>query len=347
MSLYRRLLISLRDSGSAHIYSHQLARLAVVSAAQVRRDMMAIGYSGSPNRGYEIEKCIESIGNFLDAPTRQDVALVGLGNLGRAVLSYFSGRRPRLAIVAAFDKNPAKVDVTIEDCHCFHVDRMAEVIADLGIEIAIVTVPAEAAQAVADTLVAAGVKSLISFAPVRLQLPDDIFVEDVDIAAAVESAAYFARLGGDRLAADAEAGAGDEIEPMVKKLDSLLAGAPMRLEELASKIGARVVTPRKEGAAEISHIYAGDRVSDLLNQASDKTLLVSNLASLQMVRIAELMDVPGICFVNDICPDDEIVAQAKRNGTMIVVSPIGVFETCGLIYQTLAERGDLSPAQRA
>ena len=345
MSLYRRLLISLRDSGSAHIYSHQLARLAVVSAAQVRRDMMAIGYSGSPNRGYEIEKCIESIGNFLDAPTRQDVALVGLGNLGRAVLSYFSGRRPRLAIVAAFDKNPAKVDVTIDDCRCFHVDRMAEVIADLGIEIAIVTVPAEAAQAVADTLVAAGVKSLISFAPVRLQLPDDIFIEDVDIAAAVESAAYFARLGGERIAADAAGG--DEIEPMVKKLDSLLAGAPVRLDELAGKIGARVITPRKEGTAEISHIYAGDRVSDLLNQASDRTLLVSNLASLQMVRIAELMDVPGICFVNDICPDDEIVAQAKRNGTMIVVSPIGVFETCGLIYQTLAERGDLSTAKHA
>ena len=346
MSLYRRLLISLRDSGSTQIYSHQLARLAVVSAAQVRRDMMAIGYSGSPNRGYEIDKCIESIGNFLDAPTRQDVALVGLGNLGRAVLSYFSGRRPRLAIVAAFDQNPAKVDVTLDGCRCFHVDRMAEIIADLGIEIAIVTVPAEAAQEVADILVAAGVKSLISFAPVRLQLPDDVFIEDVDIAAAVESAAYFARQSGERVAADAGAASGDQIEPMVKKLDSLLAGAPMKLEELASKIGARVVTPGRERVTEITHIYAGDRVSDLLNQASDKTLLVSNLASLQMIRIAELMDVPGICFVNDISPDDEIVAQAKRNGTMIVVSPIGVFETCGLIYQTLAGRGDALPDPR-
>ena len=145
----------------------------------------------------------------------------------------------------------------------------------------------------------AGVKSIISFAPVPLQLPDDVFVEYMDITAALESAAFFARLGGRDAAGDRRTG---EIEPMVKKLESLLARSNMKLEDLAENIGARVVTPGRPGGTEITRIYAGDRVSDLLNEASDKTLLVSNLASVQMLRVAELMDVPGICFVNGVEP---------------------------------------------
>ena len=82
MSRYRRLLSSLRAEGVENIYSHQLARHAVVSAAQVRRDLMVIGYSGSPNKGYDVDACIASIGTFLDGTVSQEVALVGVGNLG-------------------------------------------------------------------------------------------------------------------------------------------------------------------------------------------------------------------------------------------------------------------------
>ena len=110
----------------------------------------------------------------------------------------------------------------------------------------------------------------------------------------------------------------------------------MKLEDLAQDIGARVITPGRPGGTEIARIYAGDRVSDLLNEASDRTLLVSNLASVQMLRVAELMDVPGICFVNDVEPDAEVVDLARQNGTLLLVSPAGVFETCGLIYQALS-----------
>jgi hypothetical protein len=204
---------------------------------------------------------------------------------------------------------------------------------DLGIEIAVLTVPGRAAQEAADTLVRAGVKSLISFAPVPLHLSNDIFVEYMDITAALESAAYFARLGSRE---EPEASGGGEIEPMVKKLESLLARSTMKLEDLALNIGARVVTPGRAGGTEIAKIYAGDRVSDLLNVASDRTLLVSNLASVQMLRVAELMDVPGICFVNDVEPDADVVDLARENGTLLLVSPAGVFETCGLIYRYLS-----------
>jgi hypothetical protein len=209
---------------------------------------------------------------------------------------------------------------------------MEDLVRDLGIEIAVLTVPGEAAQNAADKLVSAGVKSIISFAPTPLALPNEIFVEYMDITAALESAAYFARLGGRE---EPAAGGGGDIEPMVKKLESLLARSNMKLEDLATNIGARMVTPGKPGGTTVAKVYAGDRVSDLLNEASDKTLLVSNLASVQMLRVAELMDVPGICFVNGVEPDGEMIQLAEDNDTLLMVSPLGVFETCGLIYQVL------------
>ncbi len=330
MSRYRRLLQSLQADGVESIYSHQLARHAVVSAAQVRRDLMEIGYSGSPNKGYDVDACIESMSSFLDGPVRQDVALVGVGNLGRAVLSHFADKSPSVAIVAAFDTDPLLANRTIHGCRCFAASQLEEIVRDLGIEIAVLTVPSAGAQDVADALVRAGVKSIICFAPTPLRVPNDIFVEYMDITAALESAAYFARLGARN---GAEPDGNGDVEPIVKKLESLLARSQMRLEDLAQNIGAHIVTPGKTGSTEVAKIYAGDRVSDLLNEASDKTLLVSNLASVQMLRVAELMDVPGICFVNGVEPDQDVVELARQNGTMLMVAPAGVFETCGLIYQ--------------
>ena len=338
LSRYRRLLTSLRDQGVANIYSHELARHAVVSAAQVRRDFMAIGYSGSPNKGYEVPLCIESLSSFLDGARPQEVALVGVGNLGRAVLQHLATASPSAAIVAVFDTDPGLIGTTVQSCRVMDAGRMEELVRGLGIEIAVLTVPPASAQETAETLVRAGVKSIISFAPVPLDLPRHIFVEYMDITAALESAAFFSRRGGGGTDASDENGGG-EIGPIVSKLQKLLARTAMKLEDLAGLIGARIVTPGAPGGTEIAKIYAGDRVSDLLNEASDKTLLVSNLASVQMLRVAELMDVPGICFVNGVEPDADVVALARENGTLLMVSPDGVFETCGRIYQHLSGNG--------
>jgi redox-sensing transcriptional repressor len=332
MSRYRRLLQTLQADGMESIYSHQLARHAVVSAAQVRRDLMVIGYSGSPNKGYDVAACIDSISCFLDGAARQEVALVGVGNLGRAVLAHFAKKSPSVAIVAAFDVDPELTGTVVHDVRCLDASLMEEVTRDLGLQIAVLAVPGRVAQGAAETLVRAGVKSIISFAPTPLALPNDIFVEYMDITAALESAAYFARLGGRE---DAPSNGEGEIAPMVKQLESLLARSDMKLEELAAGIGADVVTPGKPGGTAIARVYAGDRVSDLLNEASDKTLLVTNLASLQMLRVAELMDVPGICFVNGVRPDAEMIQLAHDNQTLLMVSPQGVFETCGLIFRAL------------
>jgi redox-sensing transcriptional repressor len=342
LSLYRRLLDDLRFSGTTNIYSHQLAHLAGVSATQVRRDFMVIGYSGSPNRGYEVATCLASIESLLDGANRQDVALVGLGRLGRSLLAHFAGRRPQLRIAAGFDTNPALIGTSIEGCPVHNVNELEQVVANRGIRIGILAVPPEMAQSAADALVRAGVRSIVDFTAVPLRVPDEVFVDHMDITSALESAAFFAR-GEERAQPEAEqeaeAVSEAEMEPFIQTIDSLLARAHMGLEELAQRIGARVLTPGPPGGGEVTRIYAGDRVSDLLNEASNKTLLVTNLANLQMVRVAELMEVPGICFVDGVDPDEEIIELAEANQTLLMVSRMGVFETCGLIYQVLAGTG--------
>lgn len=196
LSMYRRLLASLLGEGAQYVYSHQLAHKAGVTAAQVRRDMMAVGYSGSPTKGYDVRELAESIGHFLDCPDGQSVALVGIGNLGRAILSYFAGgRRPHLSIVAAFDKDPYKVNRVVLGCRCYPMEDLVPVIQDKGIRVGVITVPAGEAQPVADTLIRAGIKGILNFAPVPIRAGSQIYVEDIDMAMSLEKVAFFARKG--------------------------------------------------------------------------------------------------------------------------------------------------------
>ncbi|MBE3099508.1 MAG: redox-sensing transcriptional repressor Rex [Planctomycetes bacterium] len=198
LSLYRRLLNVLQAEGARNIYSHQLAAMAGCTAAQVRRDLMAVGYSGSPTHGYEVGRLIESLREFLDAPGGQGVALVGVGNLGKAILSYFLGRRPNLRIVGAFDNDPYKANRVIHGCRCYAMESLPEVIQGQRIRLGIITVPAQAAQDVADALVQAGIRGILNFAPVRLRVPGHVHVEDIDMTVSLEKVAYFARQSEER-----------------------------------------------------------------------------------------------------------------------------------------------------
>jgi redox-sensing transcriptional repressor len=193
LCLYRGLLAGLERDGVDSIYSHQLAALAGGAPSRVRRDLMAVGYDGSPTRGYVVLDLLESIGRFLDAPQREGVALVGVGNLGRALMAFFAGRRPNLAIVAAFDSDPDKAGRVIHGRRCYGMDSLGEVVRANGIRVAILSVPAGEAQGVADQLIRAGVRGLLNFAPVRLNVPAGVFVENMDMAVSLEKVAYFAR----------------------------------------------------------------------------------------------------------------------------------------------------------
>ncbi|MBN2092771.1 redox-sensing transcriptional repressor Rex [candidate division KSB1 bacterium] len=191
--LYRRLLLTQHDGKSTNIFSHQLAKMTGFTSAQIRRDLMVIGYSGSPVRGYMVEELIKSLGEFIDATQKQGVALVGLGHLGRAILSYFQGRRPKLEIAASFDRQCQKIDQVVMGCRCYHIDDLENIVRDKNILVGIIAVPADEAQDVADRLVHAGIRGIVNFAPVKLELPPEVYVENRDMIMAVEKAAYYAR----------------------------------------------------------------------------------------------------------------------------------------------------------
>jgi hypothetical protein len=109
----------------------------------------------------------------------------------------------------------------------------------------------------------------------------------------------------------------------------------MNLTELARDIGAAVHTPGRTALVEREQVYAGDRISDLLNAAAEHVLLVSNLASSHLVRVAELLDVPGVCLVSGQRPDEIMLTTARAHDTLVMTSPVGLFETCGRIFRAL------------
>lgn len=191
LSLYRRLLLEQLGSGVRQVYSHQLASLAVTTPAQVRRDLMTIGFSGSPRRGYVIPDLVAAIGTVLARSVETAVALVGVGNLGRAILAYYANRQP-VRFAAAFDRAPEKAGRVLHGCRCYLVDQMAEIIAREQIHVGVIAVPASEAQGVADQLVLAGVKGILNFAPVRLRVPAGMYVEYVDLMMALDKVAYYA-----------------------------------------------------------------------------------------------------------------------------------------------------------
>jgi len=193
LSHYRYLLNSLQQEGLGSVFSHELAAAANCSSTQVRRDLMVIKYEGSPVHGYRVQELIESIDDFLDHPHGQRVGLVGVGNLGRAILSHFQGRRPKLPIVAAFDVHPERVGKVIAGTRCYHMDQLERVVSEQQISVAIICVPAENAHQVAAQLVDCGVRGLLNFSPIRLKINADVFVEDVDITSSLEKVAYFSR----------------------------------------------------------------------------------------------------------------------------------------------------------
>jgi len=192
LTLYWRTLRDLGPDGGSHIYSHVLAVKAGVTAAQVRRDLMVVGYTGTPAHGYDVLRLKEHIEAFLFPPTEQRVALAGVGNIGRALLQFFSGRRPSLRIVASFEKNPEKYDRLIGGCPCHSIERAESIIRELGITVGIIAVPADEARFVAQSFVNAGVRGILNFARTPIQVPPDVYVEDIDLAMSMDKVAFFA-----------------------------------------------------------------------------------------------------------------------------------------------------------
>jgi redox-sensing transcriptional repressor len=194
LSQYRRTLNNyVAEYGKIRIYSHELASLLNITAVQVRRDIMFIGYTSSQRKGYNIKDLIQVISQIIDTPESLNVAVVGYGNLGKAITTYFIGNRPKLNLVAAFDIDPKKVGSEVNNIKCYSIDRMREIIANNDISIAILTVPTHAATEMAKVLVQTGIKGILNFTTVNLHIPANIYLEEYDMITSLEKVAYFVK----------------------------------------------------------------------------------------------------------------------------------------------------------
>ena len=190
--VYRRHLRLWLEEGRQRVYSRDLAQLEDVTAAQARRDLMTIGYTGTPAKGYDVAGLVAHIDTLLDTKSIGGFALVGAGQLGRAILAYLARQHPEFHVVA-FDVNPDKAGRVTGGCRCYLLDELEQVLRQQPVRVGVITVPADAAQEVANRLIDAGVRGLLNFAPVRLTVPPGVFVEDADIALLLEKVAFFSR----------------------------------------------------------------------------------------------------------------------------------------------------------
>jgi redox-sensing transcriptional repressor len=190
LSQYRRNLIQTLNTGKEFIFSHEIADLLHITPVQVRRDIMLIGYNGTLRKGYDVKELIELIGKIIDTDAGQRVCILGLGNLGKAIINYFSGKRPKLKIAAAFDVNPDKIGQLYAGIQVFNITDLKTKVAELDISIGIITVPFEKAEETANLLVDAGLKGILNFTSKPLNLPEHVYLEEYDMITSLEKVAY-------------------------------------------------------------------------------------------------------------------------------------------------------------
>jgi redox-sensing transcriptional repressor len=190
LSLYLRELQRLVASGQQTISSSQLGTLLGFSDAQVRKDLGFFGQFGYPGVGYRCDELIRAMRDILGTNHSWNVAMVGAGNLGQALLGYRGFGRQNFAIAAAFDTDPAKVGNVIQGIRIQHIDELAATVREKGIRLGMIVVPVERAQEAADRLVAAGVEGIVNFAPVTLVLPAHVQNVGVDLAIELEQLSF-------------------------------------------------------------------------------------------------------------------------------------------------------------
>ncbi|HEY9113242.1 MAG TPA: redox-sensing transcriptional repressor Rex [Bacteroidales bacterium] len=194
LSQYRRALLLCLSTGQTHIFSHEIAKIQHITSVQVRRDLMLIGYSGTLRKGYNIQELINLIGNIIDKQEGINVAIIGMGNLGRALIKYLSGKRHKLEIVAGFDNNPEKIGKLMNGVMCYDSKNLAEVIRNENIKIGIITVPESQTVETANNLVKAGIKGILNYTPKPINVPDNVYLEEYDMITTLEKIAFYVKM---------------------------------------------------------------------------------------------------------------------------------------------------------
>jgi redox-sensing transcriptional repressor len=190
VSLYIRQLEAAQRQGETTISSSQLGSALAINDAQVRKDLAFFGQFGHPGIGYRIEELLTALRHILGIDRTWPTAMIGLGNLGRALLKYRGFRSRGFQVVALFDNDPKKVGQTYSGLTVQPLDHLAKSTTELGIKLAILSVPAESAQRVAEQIVSCGIQGIFNFAPVPLVVPPSVSVMAVDLSVQLEHLAY-------------------------------------------------------------------------------------------------------------------------------------------------------------
>lgn len=178
---YLHLLLRLREGGMSEVSSTVLAKELSLDPTQVRKDIEYTKIVGKPKTGYNIEKLIEAIKDFLDWTISKKAILVGAGSLGTAMLGYVNFRKYGLNFIAAFDTNPDKVGSEIHEVPVYSLNKLQELVTKNGVTFGVLAVPPQYAQFVAEMMSEAGIKAIWNFAPAQLKLPQDVVVENAQL----------------------------------------------------------------------------------------------------------------------------------------------------------------------
>ena len=191
LPIYARALQHLSAEGVDHLSSEELGDRIDVSAAQIRRDLAYFGDFGKQGKGYNVVFLLDQIKTILQLQHTRNIALVGVGDLGHALARYDAFRQNGFCISAVFDHNPRKHGQHIGNLVIEGMDALARRLHDDHIEIALLAVPAHAAQAVADRLIAGGIRAILNYAPTVVKVPKHVSIRHIDPVVALQSMTYY------------------------------------------------------------------------------------------------------------------------------------------------------------
>ena len=189
--MYLRCLQRLKQNEIRTVSSEALAKAARVKSTQLRNDLTYFGQFGTRGLGYDVEQLSQMISDLLGTTSLQPVILVGVGNLGLALLTYKGFEQEGFEIVAAFDMEANRKRDKSLQTPIYPMERVPEIIEKTGARMAIMAVPASAAQEVANDLIGAGITGILNFAPIVLHVPDEVMVNNVNLAIELENLSYF------------------------------------------------------------------------------------------------------------------------------------------------------------
>ncbi|MBL8051269.1 MAG: redox-sensing transcriptional repressor Rex [Anaerolineales bacterium] len=191
LPVYLRALQRMADNGAKTTSSQELGEHVGISAAQIRKDISQFGEFGKQGTGYSIQFLIDKLREILKVDRVWDVVLIGAGDLGHALANYNGFQNRGFRVVAIFDNDKNKVGQKIGEFTVEDTDTMLERIKSMGVKIAMTTVPASAAQEVADKLVQAGVRAILNYAPVSLNVPENVKVQYTDPSTNLQRMTYY------------------------------------------------------------------------------------------------------------------------------------------------------------